>query len=116
MMEPLDESSLAPFRALPGPDGRPLLMQIVDTALASLPTSLSDLRRALDEGNAEALRAYSHRLKGGSGTYGAKLLSAYAKELEVAAAEGNLEAAPSLLQAVEAEAARVEKALQAIKA
>lgn len=116
MSQPLDETSLAPFRTIPGPDGRPLLLQIVDTALGTMPTSLRQLRTALDAKDAEELRALAHRLKGGSGSYGAKQLSACAKELEVAAAEGNLEAAPSLLEALEAEAARVIAALEALRA
>jgi HPt (histidine-containing phosphotransfer) domain-containing protein len=116
MNQPLDESTLAPFRSIPGPDGRPLMMQIVDMALANLPESLATLRRAVAEGDAPALRAAAHKLKGGSGSYGAMMLSACAKELEVAAAEGNLDAAPSLLEALEAEAARVMKALEALRA
>jgi HPt (histidine-containing phosphotransfer) domain-containing protein len=116
MNPPLDETSLAPFRSLPGPDGRPLIHQIIEMALGSLPGTLEHLRSAVAEDDAAALRAAAHKLKGSSGSYGAKGLSACAKELEVVAAEGDLDAAPSLLADLEAEVARVMKALEALRA
>ncbi len=116
MHPPLDETSLAPFRSIPGPDGRPLIQQIVEMALGSLPGTVDSLRAAVAASDAGALRAAAHKLKGSSGSYGAKGLSACAKELEVVAAEGDLDAAPSLLADLEAEAARVMKALEALRA
>lgn len=114
MNPPLDEAALAPFRTIPGADGRPLLMQIRDMALGSLPVTLGSLRESLAKGDATGLRATAHKLKGSSGSYGAKGLSACAKELETAAAEGDLDAAPSLLADLEAEAARVLAALEVL--
>lgn len=109
--EPLDPQALAPYRAIPGPDGRPLLHAIVAAARADLPGALAVLDQTLASMDLPALRAQAHRLKGASCSYGAAQLSACAKELEVAAAEGHAEACPCLLEALKAEAAKVLRAL-----
>lgn len=111
MSEALDPQALTPYRAIPGPDGRPLFHAIVAAAKADLPGTLAALDQAMAAMDLPALRAQAHRLKGASGSYGASQLSACAKELEVAAAEGNAEACPCLLEALRTEAARVLRAL-----
>ncbi len=115
MDAPLDPTTLQALRMVPGPNGAPLLDQVVGLALASLPEALANLRKHREASEWDPLRRVAHTLKGSSGSFGAKPLSALAKDLEEAAREMDLPRIDPALARVEAEAARVIASLQALQ-
>ncbi len=112
MDAPLDTGTLQALRLVPGPQGRPLLDQVVRLALEQLPTTLTKLTDAHAAGEWEVLRRAAHTLKGTSGSFGAKRLSEHAKALEYAAQEAGAPQVDPCLDQVRAETARVMAALK----
>lgn len=115
MDAPLDASTLQALRLVPGPEGRPLLDQVVRLALEQLPTTLAKLTEAQAAGEWENLRRAAHTLKGTSGSFGAKHLSEHAKALEYAAQEAGAPQVAPCLDRVKAEMERVMVALKALQ-
>lgn len=115
MDAPLDPGTLQALRLVPGPQGRPLLDQVVRLALEQLPTTQAKLEEALAAGDWEGLRRTAHTLKGTSGSFGAKRLSEHAKALEYAAQEPGAPQVAACLEAVQSETARVLGALRELQ-
>jgi HPt (histidine-containing phosphotransfer) domain-containing protein len=115
MDAPLDTSTLQALRLVPGPQGRPLLDQVVRLALEQMPTTLAKLEEALVAGEWETLRRTAHTLKGTSGSFGAKRLSEHAKALEFAAQDPGAPQAEICMNAVRAETTRVLDALRELQ-
>lgn len=67
-----------------GPDG---IGDLLDTFKTSAPETLSAMRDAAEGGDMGELAATSHKLKGEAGTFGARRLQAYCKQLELQARE-----------------------------
>lgn len=76
---------------------------------------LRQARGALEQGHADELRRASHSLKSTSATFGAKALSAVARNLEGLARDGKLEVAGDQIAQAEAEFARAKAALEAVR-
>ena len=77
--------------------------------------SLAQAWQSLRQGHAGELRRAAHSLKSTSATFGATAVSAVAHQLEIAARDGRLEAAPDLLEQTQGELVRAKDALLALR-
>ena len=102
----------ATFAELQDTAGADFVKELVQTFFEEAPVMLSELREALDAGNADDFRRAAHSLKSNSLTFGASALAAMARELEL----GGLAAAPSAaaLDALQGEYERAAAALAAL--
>jgi CheY-like chemotaxis protein/HPt (histidine-containing phosphotransfer) domain-containing protein len=99
----VDEELLSEFleMVLDAPGGEP--PPVLDMFLTEASSRLERIRSGLAGGDlSEAARA-AHSLKGSSGAFGARRLSALGAKVEVACKEGDPEAAADLLPALESE-------------
>ena len=78
-----------------------LAAEILRIYVATAPRYMASLRAAIATADAPAARSAAHSLKGASANAGARLLSATAKQAELAAGSGDVAAAAALLPAVE---------------
>ena len=78
----------------------PLIQRAIDNFVDRIAENLAGLRTALASGNAPALRAGAHRLKGSAANLGAVRVAALALELEQAAESGRLDGAGDLVEAL----------------
>ena len=74
---------------------------------------LGEMRRALDEGDAEAFRRAAHSLKSNADSFGAARMATLARELEYMGRDGRLDEAGPTLPQLEA---AYEEAAEALKA
>jgi HPt (histidine-containing phosphotransfer) domain-containing protein len=95
--------------------GQEFLGELVGTFLDDAPAQLETLRGAVERGNAEVARRAAHTLKGNGATFGANAFSELCRGLEERAKTGELSDAGDLLAQAEAEYARVEAALGAVR-
>jgi HPt (histidine-containing phosphotransfer) domain-containing protein len=107
----LDQELLDELRDL-SPDGS-LLVQIVDTFLATAPDHLAQLRAAVASRDAALTRQSAHRLRGESSALGAVDVARLCATLEESAADG-LERAPMLASAIESAFTRAARELRAL--
>ncbi len=87
--EPIDAAVLAELLETVGGD-RDFLAELVETYRADCPGLLAELRAAVGRGDAPAARRAAHTLKSTSGSLGAVGLAAQCREIEAAAAAGDL--------------------------
>jgi two-component system sensor histidine kinase/response regulator len=90
---------------------REVYEEIVQIFLADVPKQILSLQDAMQRGDAHAVRAQTHALKGASGNVGAEGLEKMALEMEKAGERGDLAKAAGLLQDVQAEFKRLERRL-----
>lgn len=106
----IDEAALVALAEIVG-------VKALDAVVASLldtsPALCATMSRVHASGDAPALRAAAHQLKGATANLTARHLPAMCAELERAAAAGDLSAAGPLIAGVQQEYARVHAALAA---
>jgi len=90
------------------------LGSLVDTFLRDCSAYLDDIRTAVEEGDADALRREAHGLKGAAGNMQAQATKEAARRLENIGRTGDLDRAPEALTQLEEEIDRLEPALQAL--
>ncbi|HNT25690.1 MAG TPA: histidine kinase N-terminal 7TM domain-containing protein [Anaerolineales bacterium] len=88
------------------------LASIVEVFLEDGPRLLQEMRGAVQDGDAAALRLNAHSLKSNSATFGAQVLRDLCAEMEVMGKSGQMAGAPEKLALVEAEYQRVQLALK----
>ena len=103
------------FAALRDTTGGEFVRELIDTFLTEAPTMLADLRESLAGSDAERFRRAAHSLKSNGNTFGAFVLGALAKDLELAGVTQVTERGPGALAEVEAEYLRVAAALAALR-
>ena len=81
--------------------------EVLDEYLASAPRDIDKLRAAVAAGDAPAIGACAHALKGASATIGAKGFAAIALELEQAGKKNELGAVAQTLARLESEYAQL---------
>jgi len=113
--EVLDPWILERLRVGLGKKADQMLPGLIDRFYQDAERLLRQARQALEQGRADDLRRASHSLKSTSATFGAKALSAVARNVEDLARDGNLEAAGDQIAQAEAEFARARAALEAIR-
>lgn len=88
--------------------GAEFAAELAATFMEEAPTMLTELRRALSAGDADAFRRAAHSLKSNGNTFGAAALAGLAKDLEL----GGLPADAKPLDAIEVAYAAAEAALK----
>jgi len=78
------------FGELRAMTGDEFLGELIDTFCTETPSIISDLQRALAEGDADTFRRAAHSIKSSSANFGAVPFSALARELEMLGREHNL--------------------------
>ncbi|MBI3564289.1 MAG: response regulator [Elusimicrobia bacterium] len=106
---PLAPAEVAELRDLAGDEAA--FRRLADEYVTGGAESLRAARAALGGRDAKALGAAAHRLRGSSGTFGARRLAGLCRRIEDAARDGALEGAAPLVAAAEGEWARVRRAL-----
>ncbi len=97
----LDTGRLAELREL-DEEGEPSVAEdLIDTYLRLAPKSITDMQRAAHTGDAPALAAASHRLKGSSANLGAERMAAMCAEIEQRARAGAVDGAVPTITLVE---------------
>ncbi len=89
--------------------------EVIDSFLEDAPQLLAELRRFVDEGNAEGASRMAHSLKSNGADFGATTFAELCKELETRGRVGSLEGAADLAAAITAEYDRVAAALVALR-
>ena len=109
----LDRQALGRIRALHRPGGPNLLAKVLGLYSSSSLALTEAIRTASISNDAEGLRQAAHALKSSSANVGAMAFADLCKEVEVTAAQGKLEQARVLIDALLAEHKRVLQALEA---
>jgi two-component system, sensor histidine kinase and response regulator len=91
---------------------RSFLIEMTREFINGLPARISELKGALEAGNADTLFRSAHNLKGVSANFSADPLTKLAAELETLGRQGNLSTAPGLLAKLEEESERFQKYLK----
>ena len=96
----IDRAVIADLHQLT-PDGEPSIVdELIDAFVEDTPAQLAAMRAAVAAGDARALDAAAHRLKGGSGALGARRLAALCAQIEGLARVGALDDAVLPLEAL----------------
>jgi HPt (histidine-containing phosphotransfer) domain-containing protein len=95
-------------------DDMDLIRDIVRLFLDACPRRLSAIREAVALGDAEALQAAAHSMRGSASNFGAAAVVAAALRLEVMGRTGNLGDAAEACKVLEQESARLQSELQAL--
>ncbi len=111
----LDQAALADLRAMTGDDPA-FLGELIDTYVADMPQQLAAIRRALEVGDAEAVRRAAHSLKSNSATFGAATLAELGAQIEARGKGGELAGTDELVARADAEYGRVRRALRSLQA
>ncbi|HEX7187151.1 MAG TPA: response regulator, partial [Actinomycetes bacterium] len=109
--EPVDREVLRRFSEAMAPGDPDFISEIIDDFLSAAPRLLGDIRREQAAGSATDLRRAAHTLKSSAQTLGASRLGAGCRDLELAAANGDLVATAELVDPVADELSRVLTAL-----
>jgi histidine phosphotransfer protein HptB len=105
----------ATFEALKATTGAEFALELVDTFLQESPSMLDDLRHALAAQDADKFRRAAHTLKSNSNTFGALILGAMARELELTGVSKVIESSTQPLDALAQEYSRVAAALTELR-
>jgi HPt (histidine-containing phosphotransfer) domain-containing protein len=92
--------------------GAEFVAELVGTFLEEAPAMLAELRSARAAGEGERFRRAAHSLKSNSHTFGAQMLGALARELELRGLAADAVQDAAALDALEAAYAQVATALQ----
>ncbi|MFQ5848530.1 MAG: Hpt domain-containing protein, partial [Candidatus Methylomirabilales bacterium] len=112
---PIDAVVLAGLREAQEEDGADFLTELIDQFLQDAPSQLGVMREAIAKGDAQTLAREAHRLKGGCGVWGARLMAARCRDLEGQGRAGSVAGADAVLAELKREFSRVCKALEAEK-
>lgn len=110
----LDPSALKRLEELAGGD-KAFLIEFIDTFLGGAPKMVGDMKKSVNDGDANTLRRVAHTLKSNSAALGASRLSTLCKELEDLGKSEVLNDAPEKVRQVELEFEPIEVALAAIR-
>ncbi len=111
---PIDLRALDGILALRRPGRTSPLAKVISLYLAGWPAQIESLRRAVGDGDAEAMWKTAHALKSSSATLGAVRLAALFKQVESNGRAGTMADAGALLGAIESHFPAVEAALLSI--
>jgi HPt (histidine-containing phosphotransfer) domain-containing protein len=108
----LDPSALDRLRATMGSR---FLDELVSTFVEDSRELASTMRRALAQGDRDALRRAAHSLKSNAESFGAMPLSNLARDLEALAKSGGLDGAAPRVERLAGECERVARALREVE-
>lgn len=98
----LDPVALQNLSELVG-DDEAFLEELIGTYLEHAPKMIAEMKRAIAENDAPALRLTAHTLKSNSADFGAMILSELSKKLEFMGQEEQLDGAATLIPEVQSE-------------
>ena len=110
--ETLDAAVIAALRELDVSPGGDAARELVGVFLRDSDVRLEKLRRAVGEGDAQAIAGLCHSLKGSSAVLGGRRMADLCAALEWLASAGDLASAAQKLGELEAEFSRVRRALR----
>ena len=110
----LDAQALAGLTMLDPTGANKLLQRVLSTYQASLGRMLLQMQQARERADHAAVRLAAHTLKSSSASIGALDLSRLCAAAEQAVREGQLDAVPAIVDQLQAEARRVECAVQVL--
>ena len=113
--DPVDLSVLDNVRELGEANEPDPVSELIDLFLRDFPVQLAALREAVTKGDAAALEATAHTLKGSSAYLGATGLSAVSGDLERTGRAGSVDEASPLLVQLDREFERVRRVLERYK-
>jgi PAS domain S-box-containing protein len=113
--EVLDPRALRQLRATLGSQADAMLPELIEGFYEDTTRLMVQARQALRQEQANDLRRVAHSLKSTSATFGARMLSDVARELEARACDGRFEGAASLIEQAQAELARARAALEMVR-
>lgn len=108
MSNPVDTDNLDMLKEVIGEDLKEILSSFIDI----VPNTLSDIEKAMQEGDAGNLQLHAHTLKGSSANIGAIELPNLALVLENAGKDGQTENLEAAFSAVKSETQAVLEFLQ----
>jgi HPt (histidine-containing phosphotransfer) domain-containing protein len=108
----IDKEAWERMKSMTGPA---FLVELIDVFLKDSPELIKEMRGGLAAGDIESVRRAAHSLKSNSASFGADLLAALSRDLEMIARSGTLEGAESKLSEVEAAYARLLPLLEELK-
>jgi two-component system sensor histidine kinase/response regulator len=114
IMGVLDPAAIDGMREMVGGDDE-FLADLIDTFLKDAPRMLSDMRQALEAGDAEVLRRVAHSLKSNSDSFGATVLGDLCRGLEKMGKANALEGADALIARADAEFVQVQAAIETVR-
>jgi CheY-like chemotaxis protein/HPt (histidine-containing phosphotransfer) domain-containing protein len=95
-------------------DDEAFLEELIGTYLEEAPKMIAEMKRAVAENDAPALRLTAHTLKSNSADFGAMILSELSKQLEIMGQEEQLGGAAALMPEVQSEFEKAESILRDI--
>jgi signal transduction histidine kinase/DNA-binding response OmpR family regulator len=107
----LDEAALRSIRELERNGASGMLARVVEMYRDSVPQFLSDIRRGVEEGDADHTRRAAHTMKSSSANLGAVVVVALCKRLEDEARAGKLADADTLVDQIEEELGQITNVL-----
>jgi HPt (histidine-containing phosphotransfer) domain-containing protein len=110
----LDPAVIATLRQLTPPGEPDVLAEVLELFLQDVPRRLARLRASCGSGDAVELHKTAHSLKGSAGNIGARAMFAICRQLDDHGRAGDLTDAKRLVDALDAEFARVEVAIRQI--
>lgn len=110
------EIDITTFEELKQMSGADFIDELMETFLEDAPKLISELRAALQAGDADSFRRAAHSLKSNAATFGAAHLSQQAKELELIGKDGKLSETGGRLEALERTFAAVTSELKGLRA
>lgn len=108
----LDAQALAGLSMLDPTGANKLVERVLSTYQGSLGRLMQQMGDALQRGDHAGIRLAAHTLKSSSASIGALDLSRLCAAAETAVREGQVEAVPGLVDDLQAEARRVDRAVQ----
>jgi HPt (histidine-containing phosphotransfer) domain-containing protein len=94
----IDRSTFDELKQMSGAD---FIGELIDTFLDDGPKMMTEIRKALKAGDAEAFRRAAHSLKSNAATFGANRLSQLAKDLEMIGKDQRLVETGNKLEALQ---------------
>ncbi|MDQ3604367.1 MAG: Hpt domain-containing protein, partial [Actinomycetota bacterium] len=113
MEAPVEREVLAGLRGLQGEEETDIVAELAGVFLDDARSGLEEVEGALQKGDAPAVERVAHKLKGGSGSMGAREMSGLCAQLQDLGASGDLSQGPTLLERIRHELERVDRALEA---
>jgi two-component system sensor histidine kinase/response regulator len=114
IMGVLDPAAIDGMREMVGGDDE-FLVDLIDTFLKDAPRMLSEMRQALEAGDAEVLRRVAHSLKSNSDSFGATALGDLCRGVERMGKANALEGTDALIARADAEFVRVQAAIETVR-
>jgi two-component system sensor histidine kinase/response regulator len=105
--DPIDHSILASLRELQGEDEPDIVAELAQMFLEDVPLRLTELREAIETGDAPSVERIAHTLKGSSANMGAMRMESICSEIEEMGRMGELESVRALISELEEEFGRV---------